>query len=231
MLKYATILLSATWWVETAQSRHVTTHILQARNDTEPCAQVSSAWAAQKAANASATVVVDGQLAYDCLNSVPLQADDAVRLVRSIQPFLEWQSSEYQPDSAIPKGDCLHEVPQPRPTSETHPRAINFLVRVYAGVENEHVYCSTYPRTAADPLDIFTAFDIETAFNDIITNVQSGQYQNEYEFQSDLYLTFPKAKDGHLVSILLFNGSTWTNMHRLAILPRFAQCSHCISSR
>lgn len=38
--------------------------------------------------------VVDGQLAYDCLNSVPLHADDAVRLVRSIQPYLEWQSSE-----------------------------------------------------------------------------------------------------------------------------------------
>lgn len=38
--------------------------------------------------------MVDGQLAYDCLNSVSLHADDAVRLVQSIQPYLEWQSSQ-----------------------------------------------------------------------------------------------------------------------------------------
>lgn len=37
---------------------------------------------------------MDGQLAFDCLNSVPLTEDDAVRLVRSIQPFLEFQTSE-----------------------------------------------------------------------------------------------------------------------------------------
>lgn len=35
----------------------------------------------------------DGQLAWDCLNSVPLVVDDAVRLVESIRPFLAWQSS------------------------------------------------------------------------------------------------------------------------------------------
>lgn len=45
------------------------------------------------------------------------------------------------------------------------------------------------------------AFDLEGAFDDIISNVQSGQYQNEYDFQSDLYLTFTKAKDGHFVSM------------------------------
>lgn len=44
------------------------------------------------------------------------------------------------------------------------------------------------------------AFDLEAAFDNIISNVQSGEYENEYEFQSDLYLTFSKAKDGHFVS-------------------------------
>lgn len=63
----------------------------------EPCAQVSAQWAAQRAANATARVVVDGQLAYDCLTSVPLNEENAVRLVRSIQPFLDWQSSELEP--------------------------------------------------------------------------------------------------------------------------------------
>lgn len=47
--------------------------------------------------------MVDGQLAYDCLNSVPLHADDAVRLVRSIQPYLEWQSSE-----SLHRCKCCH---------------------------------------------------------------------------------------------------------------------------
>ncbi|KAJ4424159.1 hypothetical protein N0V82_001207 [Gnomoniopsis sp. IMI 355080] len=148
IFKYATILLSTTWWVETAHSRHVDTHVLQIRNETEPCAQVSYEWAVQKLVNASATVVVDGQLAYDCLNSVPLHDDDAVRLVRSIQPFLEWQTT------------------------------------------------SSYLRNPPEGYQ-FPAFDLEAAFDDIISNVQSGQYENEYEFQSDLYLTFSKAKDGH----------------------------------
>lgn len=94
IFKYATILLATTWWVETAQPRHLDRHALQAPSETEPCARVSSEWAAQKQANASATVVVDGQLAYDCLNSVSLHGDDAVRLVRSIEPFLQWQTSE-----------------------------------------------------------------------------------------------------------------------------------------
>ncbi|POS72461.1 hypothetical protein DHEL01_v209148 [Diaporthe helianthi] len=62
------------------------------QSSTEPCAAVGREWAAQKAANVSVPVV-DGQLAYDCLNSVPLHAEDAVRLVRSIQPYLEWQST------------------------------------------------------------------------------------------------------------------------------------------
>ncbi|KAJ4391823.1 hypothetical protein N0V93_005443 [Gnomoniopsis smithogilvyi] len=148
MLRYAPVLLTTTWWIATAESRHADTRVLQARNETEPCAQVSSAWAAQKAANASATVVVDGQLAYDCLNSVPLHEDDAVKLVRSIQPFLDWQTTS----------SYLKDPPE--------------------GYQ-------------------FPAFDVEAAFDDIISNVQSGQYQNEYEFQNDLYLTFSKAKDGH----------------------------------
>lgn len=47
--------------------------------------------------------VVDGQLAYDCLNSVSLHADNAVRLVQSIQPYLEWQSSE-----SLHRCECFH---------------------------------------------------------------------------------------------------------------------------
>lgn len=43
----------------------------------------------------------------------------------------------------------------------------------------------------------FPAFDIPAAFEDIISNVKSGVYANEYEFQADLYAAFNLAKDGH----------------------------------
>lgn len=43
----------------------------------------------------------------------------------------------------------------------------------------------------------FPAFDIPAAFEEIISNVKSGVYANEYEFQADLYAAFNLAKDGH----------------------------------
>lgn len=43
----------------------------------------------------------------------------------------------------------------------------------------------------------FPAFDIPAAFEEIISNVQSGLYANEYGFQADLYAAFNLAKDGH----------------------------------
>jgi hypothetical protein len=35
---------------------------------------------------------VDGQLAYDCLNSVPLHQPEALELLDSILPYLDWQT-------------------------------------------------------------------------------------------------------------------------------------------
>ncbi|KAK7702089.1 hypothetical protein SLS64_009950 [Diaporthe eres] len=43
----------------------------------------------------------------------------------------------------------------------------------------------------------FPAYDIPAAFEEIISNVKSGLYANEYEFQADLYAAFNLAKDGH----------------------------------
>lgn len=96
-VKFSSIALIAVFWAGNVQSGHISQRILSTRHETEACAQVSSEWTAQQAANATARVVVDGQLAYDCLNSVPLNAENAVRLVRSLQPFLEWQTSEFEP--------------------------------------------------------------------------------------------------------------------------------------
>ncbi|KAH6646022.1 hypothetical protein BKA67DRAFT_595464 [Truncatella angustata] len=57
---------------------------------TPACALVSSAWAAQSAATATPTV--DASIAYDCLNSVPLAKDAALKFIDGIVPYLEWQS-------------------------------------------------------------------------------------------------------------------------------------------
>ncbi|KAL0944749.1 uncharacterized protein CTRU02_202636 [Colletotrichum truncatum] len=58
----------------------------------EPCAAVSAAWAAQHAAAPTVTPRVPAQLAYDCLNSVPLGKQEAIDLVDSMVPYIEWQS-------------------------------------------------------------------------------------------------------------------------------------------
>ncbi|OLN87550.1 hypothetical protein CCHL11_06180 [Colletotrichum chlorophyti] len=61
-------------------------------NSSEPCAAVSAAWAKQHAAAPYVTATVPAQLAYDCLNSVPLGKEAAIELVDSLVPYLEWQS-------------------------------------------------------------------------------------------------------------------------------------------
>jgi hypothetical protein len=41
-----------------------------------------------------ATPTVDAQLALDCLNSASLHAKEALALIESILPYVEWQSGE-----------------------------------------------------------------------------------------------------------------------------------------
>lgn len=60
----------------------------------DACAQIASAYTAQKSAAPAAAVKVPGQLAYDCLNSVPLHQKEASALMDAILPYVEWQSGE-----------------------------------------------------------------------------------------------------------------------------------------
>jgi hypothetical protein len=81
------------------------------RRDGSPCAVVSQSAAAalsdaigklslaknsqHKISNVwTATPTVSAQLAYDCLNSVPLGTTEATNLVNSLLPYVEWQSGE-----------------------------------------------------------------------------------------------------------------------------------------
>ncbi|QSZ33822.1 hypothetical protein DSL72_005394 [Monilinia vaccinii-corymbosi] len=57
-----------------------------------PCGVVGSLVAAALAADAKAKPFVDAQLAYDCLNSVPLNTSAAIAYVTAIEPYIEWQS-------------------------------------------------------------------------------------------------------------------------------------------
>jgi hypothetical protein len=74
---------------------------------TAACGIVSSSWAAQIAVSPSgmcpshvdhykliflATPTVSASLAYDCLNSVPLNKGAALELVAAMEPYLEWQT-------------------------------------------------------------------------------------------------------------------------------------------
>lgn len=49
----------------------------------------------RKANNHIATPTVPAKLAQECLNSVPLNKDAALKLVNEIEPYLEWQSGMY----------------------------------------------------------------------------------------------------------------------------------------
>ncbi|KAI0415194.1 hypothetical protein F5X98DRAFT_365310 [Xylaria grammica] len=61
-----------------------------AQTPTEPCAVVSSAWAAQISATATPTIAA--KVAHDCLNSVPIYKEGALRYIESNKPYIEWQS-------------------------------------------------------------------------------------------------------------------------------------------
>ncbi|KAK0736146.1 hypothetical protein B0T21DRAFT_175765 [Apiosordaria backusii] len=66
---------------------------------TAPCAIASSSWSSQKVSNPSETPTVAAELAYECLNSIPLHKQEAIELVDAIEPYLEWQSdSAYKAD-------------------------------------------------------------------------------------------------------------------------------------
>lgn len=66
----------------------------QSTNTTgSPCAIVSSSVAPIFAASPSATPTIPAELAYDCITSVPLHAEEATELLDSIPAYIQWQST------------------------------------------------------------------------------------------------------------------------------------------
>ncbi|KAK2595495.1 hypothetical protein QQS21_006770 [Conoideocrella luteorostrata] len=67
-----------------------------------PCAEVGASWSQQRE-TATVLPTVAASLAYECLKSVPIVKENAIKLVDGIKPILEWQSdTAYKKDP--PKG-------------------------------------------------------------------------------------------------------------------------------
>ena len=58
---------------------------------TQACAVVSASWAA--AAASSSAVIVDAQIAYDCLNSVPVDFTGDIEFVDQLKEYIQFQST------------------------------------------------------------------------------------------------------------------------------------------
>lgn len=65
----------------------------QTNSTGSPCASVSYLASSQTAASPSATATVPAKLAYECINSVPLNVSAALDLIETVKPYWEWQST------------------------------------------------------------------------------------------------------------------------------------------
>lgn len=65
----------------------------------EPCAEVSASWAAQKAqatgaaSSTKSAIFVPADVAYNCLQSVPVDKDGDLQQIKELKAFLEFQST------------------------------------------------------------------------------------------------------------------------------------------
>ncbi|KAI1845026.1 hypothetical protein JX266_008819 [Neoarthrinium moseri] len=71
-------------------AQYNTTATTTATPTQEPCALVSASWVAQTATTPTPTV--EAALAYQCLNSVPINKESALKFLDALVPYLEWQS-------------------------------------------------------------------------------------------------------------------------------------------
>ncbi|CZR70138.1 uncharacterized protein PAC_20039 [Phialocephala subalpina] len=63
-----------------------------ATSTNEPCAQVSAMVAPMKAANPRVVPMILGELAFNCLQSVPLNSEQALAVTRAVMQYVEFQS-------------------------------------------------------------------------------------------------------------------------------------------
>ncbi|KAH7063548.1 hypothetical protein B0J12DRAFT_562125 [Macrophomina phaseolina] len=75
------------------------------------CASVSALAASQTAVAPSATPTVPADLAYECINSVPINQTAALNLIKTVRPYWEWQSTlAYLKD---PPAEYVEKIQEP----------------------------------------------------------------------------------------------------------------------
>jgi hypothetical protein len=99
--------------------------------------------------------VVPAGIAWDCINSVPLNATSAKLLIESIKPYIEWQST-----LTVLKNPPAEYVEKVQP-----------------------------------------AVDIMGGLDQIVGDIDSGKFANEYAFGWALYTLIQSAHDGHFTYV------------------------------
>ncbi|KAI0532324.1 hypothetical protein GGR58DRAFT_523341 [Xylaria digitata] len=92
---------------------------------TEPCVVARDAFTSQVSASPGVVPTMAASLAYDCLKSVPVHKEAAVRLLDGLKPFLEWQSDQAflknpPPDYPYPPVDIFGELERIRSNLEAN---------------------------------------------------------------------------------------------------------------
>ncbi|KAJ5038288.1 uncharacterized protein L3040_007155 [Drepanopeziza brunnea f. sp. 'multigermtubi'] len=107
----------------------------------EPCAQVSAMVVPMRAANPSVTPMIPGELAINCLRSVPLNSEQALAVTNALMPYVEFQS-DLSYKAAPPAG-------YPYPAIDL----VGQVNRIASSIQN-----NTYPNEHAWQTDMFTTF-------------------------------------------------------------------------
>ncbi|KAI1264341.1 hypothetical protein F5Y18DRAFT_79727 [Xylariaceae sp. FL1019] len=92
-----------------------TTTVSPVPSTTEPCVVARNAYISQTSASPDMMPTMVASQAYECLRSVPLHKEPAIRLIDELKPFLEWQSDQAYlknppPDYPYPPVDIFDEL-------------------------------------------------------------------------------------------------------------------------
>ncbi|KAI9050054.1 hypothetical protein LZ554_006199 [Drepanopeziza brunnea f. sp. 'monogermtubi'] len=107
----------------------------------EPCAQVSAMVVPMRAANPRVTPMIPGELAINCLRSVPLNSEQALAVTNALMPYVEFQS-DLSYKAAPPAGF-------PYPAIDL----VGQVNRIASSIQN-----NTYPNEHAWQTDMFSTF-------------------------------------------------------------------------
>ncbi|KUJ19611.1 uncharacterized protein LY89DRAFT_780523 [Mollisia scopiformis] len=118
-----------------------TVHASSVDATTEPCAQVSAMVVPMRAADPGVTPIIPGELAFNCLQSVPLHSEEALAVSGALLPYVEFQS-DLSFKKAPPSGFPYSAVD-----------LVGSVTRIVNNLKN-----NSYPNEYAWQMDMFKTF-------------------------------------------------------------------------